>query len=224
LRNQGLGKMCWGNRKLPLEGFYGAISLIAGSAIVFLYTAIWKKAEDRIKDLNGKEGQEAKIWLGDIWTTDIKQGVQDFYSYIQTSLAELESSEEFKFEELFAHTGKTPVLRKKLQDLASLFRGYLDSRNLLRKSRQGHENMKKWILRTILSLFSIAVWGALGFLVDNTFLSDYTVIFWLSLVPLLLFLSAFSFKLAKTYSNCCRIDTRITNEKSKHPEALEVVL
>lgn len=210
---------------LPLEGFYTAVGVIAGVAIAFLYQVIWKKAVDRIKDLSEREGKDAKIWLGDTWTKDIKQSVQEFYSYVNVSLGELESgNEELKFGELFSHTEKTPVLKKKLNVLTELYNGFSESGKLISKSRENHENIKKWTLRTIFSLFVIAVWGALGFLVDNSVASEYKIVYWVSIIPLLICLGLFSAKLAKVYTNCCNVDAKINAEKSKHPDALEVVV
>ena len=208
---------------MPLEGFYTAVGVISGVAIAFLYQVIWKKAVDRIKDLNEGEGKAAKIWLGDSWTTDIKQGVQEFYSYVNTSLVELESGNEgAKFGELFMHTGKSPVLKNKLNELTDMYHKFSENSKLITKSRESHEDSKKWTLRTILSLFLIAVWAAFGFLIENTFLSDYGVYYWLSLVPFLLILGIFAIKLSRNYDKCCRVDKSINIEKSKHPDALGV--
>lgn len=216
--------MCWGNKGLAVESFYGAISVIAGLVVPFLYTVIWRKAVDRIKELDGVEGQQATIWLGDIWTTDIKQGVQELFSFISSNIVEELENDDDKFEVLFTHTGKAPVLKKKLQDLTTLYQGYSDNRDLLGKSRQRHETIKTWTLRTIVSLISISVWGAIGLLVTSTFLIDYSLIYWLSIIPLLIILAVFAFKLSISYTECCKIDSRITAEKSKHSDALGVVL
>ena len=163
-------------RGLAIDGFYTATITIAGAAIVFLYAVIWRRSTDRIKDLEESEGQEGTIWLGDIWTTDIKGDVEEFYYYLQSSIDELESTD--KFLELFTHTGKTPTLRNKLQDLTKSYKGYSECRALFANSRNGHETIKNWTLKTVFALFAIAMWGAVGFLVENTFLSQYAQVFW----------------------------------------------
>jgi hypothetical protein len=206
---------------LALDGFHTATITIIGIAIVFLYMVLWRKAEDRIKDLNSVEGQQGLIWLGDIWMTNIKQGVQDFYAYVNTNIAEMESED--KLEELFSHTSKKPVLEKKLQDLTDSYQKFLESASLLGKSRESHELIKTWTLRTILSLFLIGVWGSVGFLIDVSS-NSYWIYYWIGIIPLLLLLSSFSIMVAKSYENCCSIDSRITAEKSKHADALGVKL
>jgi hypothetical protein len=214
--------MCWGSRYLGLEGFYGAIAVIVIGVIAFLYQVIWRKAEDRIKDLNGAEGQQGTIWLGDIWMTDIKQGVQDFYMYVDTNIAKLESED--KFVELFAHTGKKPELRKKLQELSASYQKFVDCSSLLSKLRKSHETTKIWTLRTIVMLIILAALGPLGLLVDNTFLASYNYIYWICFGLILFFILIFSAKLAKCYTRCCTIDNDLTDEKSKHSDALGVIL
>ena len=207
---------------MGLEAFYGAIAVIAIGAIAFLYQVIWRKAEDRIKDLNGTEGQQGTIWLGDIWMTDIKQGVQEFFSYVDNNISKLESED--KFEELFAHTGKKPELRKKLTELTATYQKFLDCSSILSKLRKSLERSKIWTLRTIVMLLLLASLGPLGLLFENTFLSSYTFIYWLSFGLELVFLLIFSAMLAKSYSNCCNIDNKLTDEKSKHSDALGVTI
>lgn len=207
---------------MALEGFYTAIAVVSLAINVFLYTVIWRKADDRIKALDGPEGQQASIWIGDIWTTDVKQGVQDFFSYVSTSIADLESED--KIGELFLDTDKRPVIRKKMDDLMGVYSGYTSVRNLLGQSRKNHETIKTWLLRTIISLFSIAAWAAVGFVVDSTFLNDYSTIYWVVLLPLLIVLAVFSLKVANLYTKCCNTDNQITKEKSKHSDVLGVEL
>lgn len=181
---------------------------------------MWRKAEDRIKDLNGSEGQQGILCLGDIWLTNVKQGVQDFYSYVSEIMVRLESED--KFEELFSDTTKKAVLNNKLSDLTNSYKKYSESEGLLGKSRKAHESIKTWTLRTILSLFLIAVWGAVGFL--SIFSGNYSIIYWIGFAALLTFLLLFGIKLAKCYDISSKIDSQITDEKSKHADALGVKL
>lgn len=181
---------------------------------------MWRKAEDRIKDLNGSEGQQGILWLGDIWLTNVKQGAQDFYSYVSESMNSLESED--KFEELFSDTTKKAVLNNKLSDLTNSYRKYSESDGLLGKSRKAHESIKTWTLRTILSLFLVAVWGALGFL--NMFSNNYIIIYWIGFAAFLILLLLFGAKLAGCYGISGKIDSQITDEKSKHADALGVKL
>lgn len=183
---------------------------------------MWRKAEDRIKDLNCSEGQQGILWLGDIWMTNVKQGVQDFYSYVSESITGIESED--KFEELFSDTAKKTVLNNRLLDLTGSFKKYSESEGLLSKSRKAHESIKTWTLRTILSLFLIAVWGAIGFLFENVFSSNYTIVYWIGFAPFLVLLLTLGVKLARTYEICCKIDSQIMDEKSKHADALGVKL
>lgn len=207
---------------MALDGFFTATITIAVAAIVFLYVVIWKKSTDRIKELEGVEGQEGTIWLGDIWTTDIKGDVEEFYYYLQSSINELTSPD--KFLELFTNTGETPTLRKKIRALTKSYKRYSDCRALFASSRNGHETTKNWILKTIFALFAIAMWGAVGFLIENTFLSQFTQIFWTILVILIVLLIGFAYNLANWYAKCNRIDSAIKSERSKHSDILGKVL
>jgi hypothetical protein len=125
-----------------------------------------------------------------------------------------------KIGELFFDNEKRPVLRNKIGDLSKAYQNYANSRNLLSQSRKSHELIKKWLLRTIVILFLVAAWAAVGFLVENTFLITYSMVHWLILVPILLILVLFSIKIQRCYSKCCSIDNQITDEKAKHTDAL----
>lgn len=203
---------------MAIDGFFTAIGSIAGVAIVFLYAVIWRRSTDRIKELDGSEGEEGTIWLGDLWNTDVKEGAEEFYSYVNLSIANLESPD--RFLELFTNKGKIPELRKKIHSLASSYNGYFSCKALFSQSRNGHESLKNWTLKAICVLFGLASWAGVGFLVENTFLNSYSQIFWMSFAILLFLLVACVYDLARCYRKCYDTDSEIRQEKAKHSDAL----
>jgi hypothetical protein len=207
---------------LAIDGFFTAVGGIAGVAIVFLYAVIWRKSTERIKELEGTEGQEGMIWLGDIWNTDIKEGAEEFYSYVTSGIANLESPD--RFLEFFSNQQVMPTLRKKMHALATSYNEYSRCKALFSNSKTGHESIKNWTLKTIFVLFGVASWAGVGFLTESTFLISYTQVFWVSFGLLTILLIACVYNLSKYYKKSDEIDSAISREKSKHSDVLGKVL
>ena len=207
---------------MALEGFYTAIITIAIAVIASLYETIWKKSTNRIKDLDGSEGHEGTLLLGDIWMTDIKREVEEFHSFIQENIAKSESTD--KFVELFTDKEKISSLKKKLDGLTLLHKSYSECKNLFAKSRNEHEILKNWVLKMIIMCFAFSIWGAAGFLVENTFLISFYQIFWGIFIFLVILIISFSYYLVNCYQECEKIDSDIRREKTKHSDALGKVI
>ena len=63
---------------MAIDGFFTAIGSIAGSSHSIFVRCNWRRSTDRIKELDGSEGEEGTIWLGDLWNTDVKEGAEVF--------------------------------------------------------------------------------------------------------------------------------------------------
>jgi len=214
---------------VALGDFYTQVTLIALAAAGILY-AMAKKCTDNIDKLEDSLSHEGYLIQSHIWTTDIKDAVEDFVSFIQRNIFESESED--KYIELFLNKEKVHPLKSRLGRLRESYNAYLDFTSLFPNLVEEHEKMKKWLIRTIAICFGFASWGAVGFLMGTSvdfysasghmFWSLYY--FWVFFV-LLIVLSIISIYGIIAHNRKCQlVKNTIRTEKSKYGDVLEKVV
>lgn len=200
---------------MAIMDFYTEIVIIAGMGVGVL-GVLWKTCNDKIDKVESSASEEGYLITSHIWTTSIKDSVEEFFFFIQKNTAESESKD--KFAELFGDKDKIDVLKERLDRLNQSHKSYLDFNNLYPRLIHEIEESRKWLIRTICLCFGFAVWAAVGFLIEaqGSSLASYTSLFWCFLI-LLVFLTTFSLSGFVRHSRKCGMtESVIRREKSKY--------
>ena len=200
--------------------FYTQAIIIVLGAVALLY-AMAKRCTDTIENLENSPIQEGYIIQSHIWTTDIKDAVEEVHSFIQRNISESESED--RYIELFSDKEKIRSLRNKLNRLNKSYNAFSNFRNLFPRLIGEYEELKKWLMRTIAICFAFAIWGASGFLIEikADFPTTYENIFWSFFYLLLVLSTILVCKIAYHNRRCGSIKTTIRIRKSKYGDIIE---
>lgn len=200
---------------MAITDFYTQAIIIISIAAVAL-VAFWKSCDDQVDKLEDPDFEDRNLQNASrIWSTNLKTSVKDFFSFVQKNIAESESDD--KYSELFTDDEKSTLLIERLDRLDKSYKSFLDFRNLLPNRIHEIEETKKWVIRTFLMCFGIAIWGAIGLLVDlNSALDVYKALFWAFLVFEIVVIVIFITIAAKHYQRSDHIKLIMRQERAKY--------
>ncbi len=207
---------------MAIGNFYTEVVAIAIAASLILYYMA-RKCTDKVEKLENSPSQEGYIIQSHLWTTDIKDTVEDFSSFIQRNI--LESKSKDKYIELFSDKEKISLLKNRLSRLVKSYNTYLSFANLLHSLIKEYELSKKWLIRTVIVCFAFASWGAMGFLMETeaNSLEVYTNMFWVVFYFLIVLLAIFISKIVIHNRKSGSIKTTMRAERRKYPDIIEKV-
>lgn len=205
---------------MAIIDFYTQVIIIAiGGAGVL--GVLWKNCIDIIDKLEGSASEEGYLIISRIWATNIKDSVEEFFSFIQKNIMESESKD--KYAELFGDKEKIDTLKDRLDRVDKSYKSYLDFNNLFPNWIHETEETKKWLIRTICLCFGFAILAATGFLIETqgSFFIPYRSLFWGVLVSLICLTTLSIGGIIKHTRKCGLIKSTIRREKTKYGSAIE---
>lgn len=203
--------------------FYTQVILIVLAAATLLY-AMKKKCSDAINKLENSLSQEGYIIQSHIWTNDIKDATEELVSFIQKNTAESESEDIYL--ELFSNKEMISLLKSRLNRLGMSYKAYVDFNNLFPDLIDEHEELKKWLIKTVVICFAFAGWGAVGFLIEagENLPVVYKNLFWFPFCLLLVLSAILIYKIVYHSRKCEIIKANIRAEKSKYRDIIGKVI
>lgn len=208
---------------MAIGDFYTQVILIALGAATLLY-AMAKKCSDAIDKLEDSLSQEGYVIQSHIWTNDIKDATEEFVSFIQKNISESESED--RYVELFSNKEMISPLKSRLNRLGISYKAYLDFNNLFPNLVNEHEELNKWLIRTITICFAFAGWGAVGFLMETAenLPIIYKNLFWFPFCLLIVLSMILIYKVIYHSRKCGIMKAHIRTEKSKYRDIIGKVI
>ena len=207
---------------MAIGEFYAEVIFISLGAAAILYAMV-RRCTETIQNFENSLSHEGYIIQSHIWVTDVKDAVEEVYSFIQRNISESESKD--KYIELFSDKEKISPLRNRLNRLNKSYNAYLDLRSLFPNLIQEHEESKRWLIRTMVTCFAFASWGATGVLIETEidFFPVYKEVFWFVFCLLLVMLIISVYKITYHNRKCGTIRATIRTEKTKYGDIIEKV-